>query len=243
MGALEYRNNKLIAIVVVIIVAMVSFIGVNISISQQTMNSEKLQTGIKKILIDPGHGGMDGGTSSKTGTLEKKINLSIALKLKDILQKSGYEVVMTREEDVGFISNSGTIRGRYNDDLNNRCDLKKSTNCDMFISIHLNYFTESKYYGAQVWYSNFKDSIMLASLIQKNFRLDIDPGNLRVQKPAKNAFKILRENDNMPSVIVECGFLSNYEEDKKLKTLEYQEKIAETISKSIGEFYSNAPKE
>ena len=243
MGALKYRNNKLIAILVVIIVAMVGFIGVNLSIAQQAMNNEKSQTGVKKILIDPGHGGMDGGTSSKTGTLEKNINLSIALKLKDILQKSGYEVVMTREEDVGFISNSRTIRGRYNEDLKNRCDLKKSTNCDLFISIHLNYFTESKYYGAQVWYSSFKDSEMLASIMQKNFRVDIDPGNLRVQKAAKNAFKILRENDNMPSVIVECGFLSNYEEAKKLKTLEYQEKIAETMCKSIGEFFNNAPKE
>jgi len=243
VGALKYRNNKLIAILVVIIVAMVGFIGVNLSIAQQAMNNEKSQTGVKKILIDPGHGGMDGGTSSKTGTLEKNINLSIALKLKDILQKSGYEVVMTREEDVGFISNSRTIRGRYNEDLKNRCDLKKSTNCDLFISIHLNYFTESKYYGAQVWYSSFKDSEMLASIMQKNFRVDIDPGNLRVQKAAKNAFKILRENDNMPSVIVECGFLSNYEEAKKLKTLEYQEKIAETMCKSIGEFFNNAPKE
>jgi len=243
VGALKYRNNKLIAILVVIIVAMVGFIGVNLSIAQQAMNNEKSQTGVKKILIDPGHGGMDGGTSSKTGTLEKNINLSIALKLKDILQKSGYEVVMTREEDVGFSSNSRTIRGRYNEDLKNRCDLKKSTNCDLFISIHLNYFTESKYYGAQVWYSSFKDSEMLASIMQKNFRVGIDPGNLRVQKAAKNAFKILRENDNMPSVIVECGFLSNYEEAKKLKTLEYQEKIAETMCKSIGEFFNNAPKE
>ena len=240
---MKYRNNKLIAILVVIIVAMVGFIGVNLSIAQQAMNNEKSQTGVKKILIDPGHGGMDGGTSSKTGTLEKNINLSIALKLKDILQKSGYEVVMTREEDVGFISNSRTIRGRYNEDLKNRCDLKKSTNCDLFISIHLNYFTQSKYYGAQVWYSSFKDSEMLGSIMQKNFRVDIDPGNLRVQKAAKNAFKILRENDNMPSVIVECGFLSNYEEAKKLKTLEYQQKISETMCKSIGEFFYNAPKE
>ena len=106
----------------------------------------------------------------------------------------------------------------------------------MFISIHLNHFTESKYYGAQVWYSNYKDSATLASIMQKNFRIDLDPSNKRVQKPAKNAYKILRENDNMPSVIVECGFLSNYEEEQKLKSEEYQEKIADSISKSVGEF-------
>ena len=129
------------------------------------MNNEKLQIGSKKILIDAGHGGMDGGTSSKNGTVEKNINLSIAIKLKESLQKLGYEVVMTREDDAGLYSRSGTIRERYTEDLKKRCDLKKSSNCDMFISIHLNYFTQSKYSGAQVWYSDYKDS---ASTCQYN---------------------------------------------------------------------------
>lgn len=239
MGALKYRNNKLIAIVTVIIVAMGSFIVVNLNFAKETMNNEKLQIGSKKILIDAGHGGMDGGTSSKNGTVEKNINLSIAIKLKESLQKIGYEVFMTREEDAGLYSSSGTIRARYTEDLKKRCDLKKSSNCDMFISIHLNYFTQSKYSGAQVWYSDYKDSGSLASTIQKNLRTDLDPSNKRVQKPAKNAYKILRENDIMPSVIVECGFLSNYEEEQKLKSNEYQDKIANSISKSIGEFFSS----
>ncbi|WP_258881064.1 N-acetylmuramoyl-L-alanine amidase CwlD [Clostridium tagluense] len=240
---MKYRNNKLISIVLVIVVAMVSFMVVNLSFVKQTMNNEKLQVGSKKILIDAGHGGMDGGTSSKNGTLEKNINLSIAIKLKEKLQKLGYEVVMTREEDTGLYSRSGTIRESYTEDLKKRCNLKKSSNCDMLISIHLNYFTESKYYGAQVWYSNYKDSSILAAVTQKNLRIDLDPSNKRVQKPAKNAYRILRENDIMPSVIVECGFLSNYEEEQKLKSDEYQQKIAESISKSIGEFYNSTYKE
>ncbi|WP_268035353.1 N-acetylmuramoyl-L-alanine amidase CwlD [Clostridium tagluense] len=240
---MKYRNNKLISIVIVIVVAMVSFMVVNLSFVKQTMNNEKLQVGSKKILIDAGHGGMDGGTSSKNGTLEKNINLSIALKLKQKLQKLGYEVVMTREEDTGLYSRSGTIRESYTEDLKKRCNLKKSSNCDMLISIHLNYFTESKYYGAQVWYSNYKDSSILAAVTQKNLRIDLEPSNKRVQKPAKNAYRILRENDIMPSVIVECGFLSNYEEEQKLKSDEYQQKIAESISKSIGEFYNSTYKE
>lgn len=240
MGALKYRNNKLIAIVIVITVAMVSFIGVNLSFVTDTMNTNKeLLKGNKTILIDSGHGGIDGGASSKNGTLEKNINLSIAIKLKESLQKIGYEVVMTREEDILLNSGSGSIRKRYNEDLNNRCGLKKSSNCDMFISIHLNHFTESKYDGAQVWYSNYKDSASLATTMQKNFRTDLDPNNKRVQKPAKDAYKILRENDNMPSVLVECGFLSNFDEEQKLKSVEYQEKIAASISKSIGEFFNS----
>jgi N-acetylmuramoyl-L-alanine amidase len=238
VGKLKYRNDKLIAIVVVIFVAMTSFIVLNISISKETMkNNERLQTGSKKILIDAGHGGMDGGTSSNNGTVEKNINLSIATKLKTRLQSLGYEVVMTREDDTGLYLNSGTVRSKYMEDLRNRCNLKESSNCDMFVSIHLNYFTQSKYKGAQVWYSTFKESAMLAGIIQKNLRGDLDSSNKRVQKPAKNAYRILRENDTMPSVIVECGFLSNYEEEQKLKSDEYQEKIAESISKSIGEYY------
>lgn len=237
MGALKYRNNKLVAIVTVIIVAMVSFLGVNLSLVKESMNTN---IGSKKILIDSGHGGMDGGTSSKNGTVEKNINLSIAIKLKESLQKAGYDVVMTREEDSLLYLGSGTIREKYTEDLKNRCELKKSSKCDMFISIHLNYFTQSKYYGAQVWYSDYKDSSILAGTIQKNFRIDLDPNNKRVQKPAKNAYKILRENDNIPSVIVECGFLSNHEEEQKLKSNEYQQKIADSISKSVGEFYNSA---
>ncbi|MGH4120632.1 N-acetylmuramoyl-L-alanine amidase CwlD [Clostridium sp.] len=241
---MKYRNNKLTAIVVVIILAMASFIGVNISLSKSAMNTNRrLQIGIKRILIDAGHGGMDGGTSSKNGTVEKNINLSIATKLKVYLQKSGYEVIMTREDDAGLYLNNGTIRGKYIEDLMNRCNLKQSSNCDMFISVHLNYFTQSKYYGAQVWYSEYKDSVILASIIQKNLREDLDCSNKRVQKPAKNAYKILRENDSMASVLVECGFLSNYEEEQKLKSDIYQEKIAESISKSVGEFYINSTTE
>jgi N-acetylmuramoyl-L-alanine amidase len=244
VGKLKYRNNKLAATVVVIIIAMASFIAMNINISRETMkNNERLQTSGKKILIDAGHGGMDGGTSSKSGTLEKNINLSIATKLKVKLQNLGYEVVMTREDDAGLYLNSGTIRSKYMEDLRNRCNLKESSNCDMFVSIHLNYFTQSKYYGAQVWYSSFKDSALLAGIIQKNFKEDLDPSNKRVQKAAKNAYRVLRENDTMPSVIVECGFISNLEEEQKLKSDEYQEKIVDSISKSIGEYYISGTNE
>lgn len=237
---MKYVNNKLIAAVVVIILGMVSFIGVNVSLAHETININK---GSKKILIDAGHGGMDGGTSSKNGTVEKDINLSIVKKLKEDLQKAGYEVIMTREEDVGLYSKSGTIRQRYIEDLKNRCDLKKSSNCEMLISIHLNHFSQSKYYGAQVWYSNYKESATFAAVIQKNFRIDLDPSNKRVQKPAKNAYRLLREYDVIPSVIVECGFLSNDGEEQKLKSDEYQEKISNSISKSVVEFFKSTSQE
>ena len=241
MGALKYRNNKLVAVLIVIFTGMVIMVGSNLSIVEETMKINKEgQVGNKIILIDAGHGGMDGGASSKNGTVEKDINLSIATKLKKSLQRIGYEVIMTREEGAEPYSSGRTIRERYNEDLRKRCDLKISSNCDMFISIHLNHFSESKYYGAQVWYSSFKDSAMLAGIAQNNLKIDLEPSNKRIQKPAKNLYKILRENDTMPSIIVECGFLSNYEEEQKLKSDHFQQMIADSIIKSIGEFYSKS---
>lgn len=191
----------------------------------------------KIILIDPGHGGMDGGAVSKNGTVEKDINLSISLKIKDELIKKGYKVIMTREEDKGLYSDKGKVRQKKIEDLNNRCKMRKDSNCNIFISIHLNMFPQSNCYGAQVWYSNNDKSKKLASIIQNNFKLDIDKSNNRLEKPAGKAYKILRNDEGIPSVIVECGFLSNPEEESKLKTESYQKNIATTITKSVDEYF------
>lgn len=191
----------------------------------------------KIILIDPGHGGMDGGAVSKNGTLEKDINLLISLKVKGSLEKAGYKVFITREEDKGLYENKGTVRNKKNQDLTNRCKMKKETNCDMFISIHLNMFPQSKYSGAQVWYSRDIESKIFARILQKNMVEDLDPQNNRIEKPALDQYKILRDGYDKPAVIIECGFLSNEQEEAKLKTEEYQQKIAETITKSVKEYY------
>ncbi|SHK12765.1 N-acetylmuramoyl-L-alanine amidase [Hathewaya proteolytica DSM 3090] len=191
----------------------------------------------KIILIDAGHGGMDGGATSPTGTMEKHINLSISQFLREELEKTGYKVMMTRESDIGLYSD-GTIRQKKNEDLNRRCALKKDTGCNMFISIHLNKFPESKYKGAQVWYSDHEESKELAQSLQTGLRNDLDPENKRQIKAAAGQYKILRINDTMPAVIVECGFLSNPQEEELLKTEEYQKKIAQSLAKSIGEYYN-----
>ncbi|AOZ77391.1 N-acetylmuramoyl-L-alanine amidase [Clostridium pasteurianum] len=194
----------------------------------------------KIILIDPGHGGMDGGAISKNGTVEKNINLSISLKLKKHLEKEGFKVVMTREEDKGLYSDSGKIRKKKNEDLENRCKMKEDSNCDMFISIHLNMFPQSKYYGSQVWYSSNPNSEKLAHIIQENFRGDLKDDSKRIEKAALNSYKILRCGKDIPSVIVECGFLSNPSDESKLKTEDYQQKIADSLLKSIKVYYNNS---
>lgn len=215
------------------------------SLLNYTVNAAELRNSLKSesdnhkiILIDPGHGGMDGGAVSKNGTVEKNINLSISLKLKKTLEKDGFKVVMTREEDKGLYSDHGKVREKKNEDLENRCKKKKESNCDMFVSIHLNMFPQSKYYGSQVWYSSNENSKKLAHIIQENFRGDLNDDSKRIEKPALDAYKILRCEKDIPSVIVECGFLSNSSDESKLKTESYQQKIADSLSKSIKLYYS-----
>lgn len=191
----------------------------------------------KVILIDPGHGGYDGGAEGKSGIKEKDINLNISLKLREKLRAEGFEVVMTRDEDKALINgDSKKYSTKKAEDLANRCKIKKETNSDLFISIHQNHFTEGQYYGAQVWYSKNKDSESLAHIIQEGLKADLKDNNKRVEKPAGNSYKILRTHDEMPSVLVECGFLSNYSEEQKLQSSEHQDKIADSITKAISKF-------
>lgn len=195
-------------------------------------------SGINRIiLIDPGHGGVDGGAVSKRGTIEKDVNLVISYKLKSYLEEKGYKVVMTRDGDYGLYSDKGRIRDKKIEDLNNRCKMKKNSNCDVFVSIHLNIFDQSQYYGAQVWYAvEPKESMDLAHIIQENLKNDLNNENKRKEKSAKGAYKILRCDNTIPSVIVECGFLSNQQEEDNLLSDEFQDKIAKSITKSVDEF-------
>lgn len=192
----------------------------------------------KVILIDPGHGGIDGGAKSKAGTIEKDINLAISKCLKEELQAKGYKVEMTREEDIGLYDKAQKIKEKKSEDLLNRCKKKKEVNCDVFISIHQNSFPQSKYYGAQVWHANNEKSKVLADIIQNSLKENIDKNNNRVAKNAEDKYKILRDGNEGANVIVECGFLSNEAEDAKLNTPEYQKKLAEAIAKGVDAYYA-----
>lgn len=192
----------------------------------------------KIILIDPGHGGMDGGAKSKIGTVEKDINLQISLKLKDNLEKKGYKVFLTREDDVSLHSNGKTIREKKREDLKKRTEMKRETKCDLFISIHQNMFPQSNCYGAQVWHASNEQSKSLANNIQESLKEAVKDDNKRVAKAAGEAYLILRDNYEGASVLVECGFLSNPEEEKKLKTEEHQSALVEGIGLGVDKFFS-----
>lgn len=201
------------------------------------VNTFAMDNSDKVILIDPGHGGIDGGAQSKTGTIEKDINLQIALKLRDKLEESGYKVYMTRDEDDGLYQKGNTVREKKREDLNRRVEMKKETECDIFVSIHQNMFPQSKCYGAQVWYASNDNSYNLATIVQDSIKESVKDNNKRVAKPAAEAYLILRDKYEGASILVECGFLSNPDEEVKLKSDEHQNLIVEGISGGIDKYF------
>ena len=185
------------------------------------------------IVIDAGHGGEDGGASAN-GLLEKDINLSISLKLRDMLTVSGYKVVMTRDSDISvYDSSSGTTRQRKVSDLKNRVEVINGSKNNILVSIHQNKFEQSQYFGTQMFYSkNNPKSAVLAEELRKSVTGFLQPDNKRELKQADSNIYIL-DKAEVPAVIVECGFLSNEEEAKKLADDSYQQKMAFSIYSGI----------
>ena len=192
------------------------------------------------IILDAGHGGEDGGTSSTDGTKEKDINLAVTLRLKAMLESAGFQVKMTRETDIAVNDpNLDTVKQRKVSDIKNRLKLIQNTPNCIFISIHQNHFSESKYNGTQVFYSkNHEDSKAIAEDIQNQVVTFIQPENKREIKPATESIYLLW-NTNVPAVLVECGFLSNSDEESKLKTDNHQQLLVDGIVKGIDQYFSD----
>lgn len=188
------------------------------------------------IIIDAGHGGMDGGAVGVGGTLEKDINLKISLKLKELAEKNGLKVIMTRDKDVSLhTTDSNKIRTQKRSDLDNRKKVLNENPNYIFVSIHQNQFEQSKYKGAQVFYADNDSSCNLGTIIQKSLIDNLQDGNTRVAKKITNDVYLLKGVQST-AVVVECGFLSNEEEEKLLNTDEYQTKVADAILKGILQF-------
>ena len=190
--------------------------------------AEEVSKGI--VLIDAGHGGIDGGAQSKNGTIEKDINLQISKRLKERLEKEGYKVYMTREEDK-------ELSPKKVKDLEARCKMKIETKCDVFISIHQNKFNSEKCFGAQVWYASNEKSMKLAKYVQGSLKEVVKDNNKRLEKAAKEQYKILRDKYDGACLIVECGFLSNNEEEQRLKSESHQNQIVEGITIGINKYF------
>lgn len=191
------------------------------------------------IVLDAGHGGMDSGAVGVTGALEKEINLSIVLKLKTMLEFSGYNVVLTRSDDRSI--HDQHIEGVGNQkrsDMSNRLAIIKNHPNGIFFSIHQNKFTQEKFWGAQMFYTvNHADNMNLARIMQQRFKV-IQPENDREIKLSGDELYLFKETE-IPALLIECGFLSNSSEESKLITGEYQQEVAFTIFCGITEYVNS----
>ncbi len=185
------------------------------------------------LIIDPGHGGIDGGTQDHQGNLEKKINLEIALKLRDQIRQSGLTVLMTRETDIELYPYIAGRRGRHRRDLQTRIEKAKTANCQFLVSIHCDWSTDQTRRGMVVFYNQQnRSSKELAFAIQEELNhLQPTP-----QKAAPGRYFVL-EQPGLTGVLIEVGFLSHPEEAALLQNPDYQEKIAFAISKGILRYF------
>lgn len=194
-----------------------------------------------RIVIDAGHGAPDGGAVGKnTGALEKDLNLAIAEKVADKLRQNGETVIMTREDDRGlYTDEESSIREKKQKDMKKRVAIANSEGVSLFVSIHMNHFTDSKYSGPQIFYqTGSTEGARLAEEIRLSILNTIGPHCTREAKPTGDLY-LLRQT-KVPAVIVECGFLSNDEEEALLLDEGYQDKMAEAICTGIKNYKSTA---
>lgn len=231
---MNYRELFRKKSVVLAVTALVITVGMLAGISSRTRSTAAIPQDQFVIIIDAGHGGIDGGAVGVNGTVEKRINLEIALQLRDVLCSAGYNVIMTRDTDISIHDSSAdTVREMKVSDLHNRLKMTELYRNSLLVSIHQNTLTSPSVTGAQVFYSpNNPASEQLARSIQDQFDRYIQPGAPRETKKAgKNLF--LFYNAKNTAVLAECGFLSNAEEERLLCSPEHQRKLVFCLYKGL----------
>lgn len=188
----------------------------------------------KTVVIDPGHGGVDGGATSYSGVLESGINLQISLRLNDLFHLLGVKTKMIRTEDVSIHTNGNSIAQKKVSDLKERVRIIENTENALVLSIHQNYFQENRYSGAQVFYPDTDGSKELAGLMQNALVKHINPDSNRVSKPADGVY--IMQKITRPGILIECGFLSNPTEDALLQDANYQKKLCCVIAATCSEY-------
>ena len=191
----------------------------------------------KVIILDAGHGTPDEGAESSSGTLEAPLNLQITLKIQKLLESSGATVILTRSDENSICEiDAETIREKKISDVHQRVKIGNESSADIFVSIHLNKISESQYSGWQTFYkSGDENSKKLATSIQNNLNETIASDNSRIPHTLSNVY--IMKNVEIPITIVECGFLSNPEDEARLKTDEYQESLAWGIYNGIMDYF------
>lgn len=192
--------------------------------------------GRKCIIIDAGHGGEDGGATSCTGVLESAVNLEIALRLDDLFHLLGYDTAMIRTTDISVYTQGETIAQKKVSDLKQRVSLINQTKNALLVSIHQNHFSDSRYSGAQVFFAPNAGSEALAKALQASFVETVNLGSNRNCKKADGIY--LMQHIDCTGVLVECGFLSNPEEEAKLRSADYQKQLCCVIAATVSSYLS-----
>ncbi len=234
-------NKKRIFIsLLTVLISAFAFQMSNVNRTLNSLETVALPVSDKVIVIDAGHGIPDEGAQSSNGTTEAQINLKIALKLQSLLEQAGSTVILTRsDENAIYDLNSKTLRQKKVSDIHNRVKIGNESSADLFVSIHLNKVPQEQYWGWQCFYKDGdENSKKLAKLLQENLNEAIQKENKRVEMRIDNVYII--KHVEIPISIVECGFLSNEEEEKQLLNDEYQNRLAWGIYNGIIDyFYGN----
>lgn len=216
-------------------------VGSRVATMQNSVDASAKSLGEYTVIVDAGHGGIDGGTSAADGTPEKTLNLQIAEKLHLMLNAMGVKAVMTRSGDDSIHDPSAvTIRQKKISDIKNRLKIMQNTDNAVFVSIHQNHFGDSKYHGTQVFYSkNDPGSKTLAENIRAQIITNLQKDNTREVKQSGTEIYLLYHAE-VPAVMVECGFLSNAEETAKLKDESYQRELAFLTALGVVEYLNDS---
>ena len=180
------------------------------------------------VIIDPGHGGEDGGATSCTGILESKYNLDISLRLNDLMHLLGMKTYMTRTEDRSIYKTGNTIGEKKISDIHERVRIVDHTVPAILISIHQNFFPEPQYKGAQILYASSSESREIAQMLQKQLIISLNSNPNRTEKRGRGVY--LLDHIKNPGVLIECGFLSNPEEEAMLRNETYQKQLCSVIA-------------
>lgn len=237
---MKIGKKSIIAIITAFLIILSAMLYLTFMANFSAAEASSMPITQKTVIVDAGHGGDDGGAIGIDGTVEKDINLDIALKLEKILKFYGFNVIMTRTQDVMTCDDGlDSLRKRKISDIHNRFELMRKNPDAIFISVHQNKFEDSSQHGTQVFYSeNDERSKELAEAIQTSVTLTLQRKNDRVVKKSGSGIYLLY-HAKIPAVLVECGFISNSDEVKKLKDESYRMKLAILIADGLLKYLTN----
>ena len=233
------RENWIVFAPFYLLVVML-FLGIA-GIGSNTVTTIKQQQPVvrrNRIVIDAGHGGIDGGATSCTGVLESHLNLEIALRLENVFQLLGYDTLMIRKTDESVYTDGNTIASQKVSDLKERVRICNETPGAVLVSIHQNTYLDSQYKGAQVFYAVVGESQNIAKVLQQNLVAILNPGSQRKSKPAKGVY--LMEHITCPGILIECGFLTNPEEEALLRDAKYQKNLCSILAATLSAFLATS---